>query len=173
MANLYTILKSEIVRLARRATRPTFAKMKKDVVVLKHQNAEYRRILTQLQRDNTHLMTDLNAKLKAPPKASEKELEIARLSPRLIRSQRKRLGLSRESFAKLLGVSAGSVVGWEGGKAKPRAAARGALIGIRKLGKREARKRLEVIGKEGNGSTKHHVKKHKRIHVQAKQVSVN
>ena len=75
----------------------------------------------------------------------------ARLSPRLIRVGRARLGLSREGFAKLVGVSAGAVVAWEGGHSKPREEARKALIAVRKLGKREARWRLEALGNAGKG----------------------
>jgi len=95
------------------------------------------------------LMVDLKERLAAPPTADKNAIEGARLSPRLIHAQRKRLGLSRESFAKLLGVSASAVLTWEGGRSKPRAEARAALIAVRKLGKREARWRLEAMN--GNG----------------------
>ncbi|MDE2491084.1 MAG: helix-turn-helix domain-containing protein [Elusimicrobia bacterium] len=70
------------------------------------------------------------------------------MGPRLVQAQRK-LGLSREAFARLLGVSAGAVTAWEGGRSKPRAEARGALVAVRALGKREARWRLEALA---NGS---------------------
>jgi DNA-binding transcriptional regulator YiaG len=86
-----------------------------------------------------------------PPAADKEALEGARMSPRLVRSQRARLGLSREAFAKLVGVSAGAVVNWEGGKSKPREEARAALIAVRQLGKREARWRLETLSANGNG----------------------
>ena len=75
----------------------------------------------------------------------------ARLSLRLIRVGRAQLGLSREGFAKLVGVSAGAVVAWEGGHSMPREEARNALIAVRKLGKREARWRLEALGANGGG----------------------
>ena len=62
------------------------------------------------------------ARLAAPPTTSEDEVKRARLSPRLIRSQRARLGLSRDAFAKLVDVSAGAVMAWEGGRSRPRTA---------------------------------------------------
>ena len=74
------------------------------------------------------------------------------ISPRLIKSQRARLDLSRVAFGKLLGVSGPAVLAWEGGRSKPRAAAKAALGAIRKLGKREARQRLAALaGSNGNG----------------------
>jgi DNA-binding transcriptional regulator YiaG len=114
--------------------------------VLKRQGSEHKRVLAQLRRDNSKLIADLKTRLTAPPSAPEKDLEHARLSPRIVRAQRARLGLSREAFANLLGVSAGAVQTWEGGHSKPGDQARAALVAVRKIGKREARWRLETLG---------------------------
>ena len=150
MPNIGVILREEIQRLARRVSRQADAKLKKDIVSLKHQVAELKRTSLQLRRDNMKFMADLKERLIAPP-AAQKDMAHARLSPRLIRIGRARLGLSREGFAKLVGVSAGAVVAWEGGHSKPREEARKALIAVRKLGKREARWRLEALGANGGG----------------------
>ena len=73
------------------------------------------------------------------------------MSPRLIMSQRARLGLSRDAFAKLVGVTGGAVLAWESGRSKPRTVAKAAIVAIRSLGKREARERLAVpVGANGN-----------------------
>jgi len=149
MPNIGAVLKEEITRLSRRSTRPLFAALKKDVAALKRTVADHKRVMAQLQRDNARLMAEANARLAAPLTVSEGDLKGSRISPRLIQSQRRRLGLSREAFSKLLGVSAGAVMAWEGGKSKPRVAAKAALVGIRKLGRREARQRLEAMGKVG------------------------
>lgn len=146
MSNLGKVLNEEIQRLASRVSRKADARLKKDVVHLKHQVADLNRLVAQLRRDSAKLVADLNERLAAPPAASKDEAVSARMSPRLVLAQRKRLGLSREAFAKLLGVSAGAVTTWEGGRSKPRAEARAALVGIRKLGRREARWRLEAMG---------------------------
>ncbi|MDE2425924.1 MAG: helix-turn-helix domain-containing protein [Elusimicrobia bacterium] len=116
---------------------------------LKHQVAAHTKTIALLKHDNAKLLSDLKERLAVPPSAPKKELEHARLSPRLIRAQRARLGLSREAFATLLGVSAGAVQTWEGGQSRPGEQARAALVAIRKLGKREARWRLETLGGEG------------------------
>ena len=152
MPNIGILLKDEFNRLARRVSRQADARLKKDIVFLKHQVAELKRTALQLKHDNAKLMADLKGRLAAPPTAAPKDLAHARLSPRLIRSGRARLGLSRDGFAKLIGVSAGAVVAWEGGRSKPRDAARKALIAVRKLGKREARWRLETMSSNGNAN---------------------
>ncbi|MFH2203110.1 MAG: hypothetical protein ABIJ96_08360 [Elusimicrobiota bacterium] len=147
MPNLNTILKAEITRLARRSTRPEITAIRKDVARLKREAVQHRRQIVLLKHDNARLMADLNEKLRTAPKASETEMKHARISPRLIRSQRKRLSLSRENFGKLIQVSGQAVLAWEGGKTKPRETAKAALVAIRRLGKREARERLEVLNR--------------------------
>lgn len=151
MPNIGSLLKDEFNRLARRVARQADAKLKKDVVYLKHQVAELKRTSQRLQRDNAKLLADLTERLSAPPSAAPKDLKNARLSPRLIRAGRARLGLSREDFAMLVGVSAGAVLAWEGGRSKPREDARKALIAVRRLGRRDARWRLEALSADGNG----------------------
>ena len=145
MPNLGAVLRSEISRLARRSTRPLVTSIKKDVAALKRALAEQKRLVARLSKDNARLVADLNTRVATPPTASADEVQHARLSPRLIRSQRARLGLSRDSFAKLVGVSGGAVLAWESGRSRPRAAAKAAIVAIRKLGKREARERLAVL----------------------------
>lgn len=144
MPNIGAVLRDEIQRLARRVSRQADAKLRKDVVVLKRRVAELTRNTDQLRRDNAKLHMDYKERMAAPPTASEEEVEHAHLGPQLIRSQRARLGLSREAFGKLVGASAGAVLAWEGGRSKPRDKNRAALIAVRRLGKREARWRLEA-----------------------------
>lgn len=146
MPNIGAVLREEIQRLARRVSRQAEAKVRKDVVFLKHRVAELTQTVDQLRRDNAKLLLDYRERMAAPPTASGKEVEHAHLGPSLIRSQRTRLGLSREAFGKLVGASAGAVLAWEGGRSKPREKNRAAVIAIRKLGKREARWRLEALG---------------------------
>ena len=152
MPNLAAVLKTEIGRLARRSTRPIYVPLKKDVTVLKRALAQQKRLVAQLVRDNARLIADLNTRIAAPPTASGDEIRHARLSPKLIKSQRIRLGISQDSFARLVGVSSGTIAAWEGGKSRPRAAAKATIVAIRKLGRREARRRLEALtGSERNG----------------------
>lgn len=145
MPNLGTILKSEISRLARRAMRPQYLALKKDVAALKHAVARHRREIATLNRHNARLVADLNDRIAAPPAAPPEVVAKSHLGPRSISANRKRLGLSRKAFALLLGANPTSVFQWESGKSKPRAKAKAALIGIRELGRREAQTRLAAL----------------------------
>ena len=62
-----------------------------------------------------------------------------------MKAHRERLGLSAENYGKLLGASALSVYNWEQGKARPRKRSVDACMVIRRIGKREAAKRLASL----------------------------
>ncbi len=76
------------------------------------------------------------------PPVSESEAKSARLSPRLVQSLRGRLGLSQMALARLVGVSAPAVAHWEAGNSTPKGQNRTALVGLRKVGRREVKELL-------------------------------
>ena len=79
--------------------------------------------------------------------AAPKELaKGARFSPHGVRAHRKKVGLSAAEYARLVGVHAMSIYGWEQGKQRPRAEQLASLVATRRLGKREAERRLEMLG---------------------------
>jgi len=82
----------------------------------------------------------------AGPQGAEESATGVRFSARSVRAQRKRLRLSAEEYAKLIGVSAQTVYLWEHGKSRPRDAQLAALVKVHSLGRRETRARLEAIG---------------------------
>jgi DNA-binding transcriptional regulator YiaG len=69
-------------------------------------------------------------------------MKKARISPRLIKSLRKHLGVSQRELANLVGVTVGAVFQWEKGKFEPKDDKKKLLIGLRKLGRQGARKLL-------------------------------
>lgn len=154
MPDIGRVLKDEIQRLARRVARQADTRLRKDVVFLKRKVTELSRTAEQLRRDNAKLLLDYRERMTAPPTASGKEMAHAHLGPSLIRAQRSRLGLSRDSFGRLVGASAAAVLAWETGRSRPRDKARAALIAVRKLGKREARWRLEAMGSGQKGAAR-------------------
>ena len=79
---------------------------------------------------------------------SEDEARAARLSPGLIRKLRKRLALSQAAVARLVGVSPAAVVQWEQGRATPAGKNRAALVGLRRLGRRQAKRLLASAAAE-------------------------
>jgi DNA-binding transcriptional regulator YiaG len=60
----------------------------------------------------------------------------------VLASHRQRLELSSNEFGLILGVAGQSVLNWESGKTKPRAAQMHAIAAFRTMGKREAQARL-------------------------------
>jgi DNA-binding transcriptional regulator YiaG len=76
---------------------------------------------------------------------SEEEARAARLSPGLIRKLRLRLALSQASVARLVRVSPAAVVQWEQGRATPTGKNRAALVGLRRLGRRQAKRLLASV----------------------------
>lgn len=145
MTSFSRVLRQEMDRIVRRSQRAVLVPLRRDVARLKRSSAAQRRTNLRLERAIAVLQSDLAERLRTPPSAPREEVERARLSPRLILAQRKRLGLSREAFASLLGASSGAVSAWETGRSKPRDRAKAALVAVRKLGRRAARARLQAL----------------------------
>lgn len=147
MSSFSRILHQEIDRIARRSQRAVLAPLRRDIARLKRAAAAQRRTNLRFERDIALLKSDLAERLKVPPSAPREEVERARLSPRRILAQRKRLGLSREAFASLLGASPSAVSAWETGRSKPRDRAKATLVAVRKLGRRAAHARLQALAR--------------------------
>ena len=73
---------------------------------------------------------------------SPEELKKSRLSPRLIKTLRKKLKITQKELAILLGVTVGAAHQWETGKFTPKAEKKAALAALRKLGRTEVKKLL-------------------------------
>ena len=141
MANIGTLLKSEITRLARK-------EVKAQIAALRKSGASYRRDIAILKRQVTDLQRQLavaNRATKRATKSAPNELAKARFSPKGLKSHRARLEMSAADYGRLAGVSGQSIYGWETGKTLPRQAQIGALAALRGLGRREALARLEAM----------------------------
>lgn len=140
VANLATVLKAEIARLARKEA-------KAQVEPLRKANAGYRRDIAALKREVAGLARQLkDASRPAKPSRAAAEPEDGRklrFQAKGLKSHREKLGLSAAEYGQLAGVSAQSIYNWEAGKSAPRQAQVQALAALRGIGKREAAKRLE------------------------------
>jgi DNA-binding transcriptional regulator YiaG len=145
MSKLDTIIKSEIVRLAKREVRKISVPLGRDVRSLKSTASRLRKAVLALQRMTASQQKELE-KRKMPLEASPEEVNVSRFSPRLIRSLRRHLGITQKELSVLTGVTVGAVHQWESGQFKPSMKKKAAMVGLRKLGRREIRKLLE--GKE-------------------------
>ncbi|MCX8119004.1 MAG: helix-turn-helix domain-containing protein [Desulfobacterota bacterium] len=143
MGKVESVIKSEIVRLARREVRQIANPLKKEVWALKNTLAQLRKAVSQLERFAS--LQRRQWEEKPPLKAAPEEVATARFHPKLIRSLRRRLGLSQRDFARLAGVTPLAVYQWETGVFKPSKQKKEVLVALRKLGRREAKKLLEEM----------------------------
>jgi DNA-binding transcriptional regulator YiaG len=144
MPNLGSILKDEIRRLARREIRSQVAATKRAAAQHRRDIAELKRLVKSLANRLAFLESQEKKRVSKP--ITEAQSGQVRFSARWLKAQRERLGLSAADYGKLVGVSGLTIYNWEGGKAKPRQGKIAVLAAMRGLGKREALKRLEMMG---------------------------
>ncbi len=142
MGKLEGIIKSEIVRLAKREMRKISTPLGCDVRAMKSTVSQLRKTVLALQRITAHQQKELG-KGKTPLEANPEEVKTSRFSPRLIRSLRNHLGISQRELAVLAGVTVGAIHQWESGTFKPRDSKKAVLVALRKIGRRDVRKLLE------------------------------
>lgn len=148
MGKLEGIIKSEIVRLAKREIHKISAPLGRDVRSLKSAVSKLRKTVVVLERFAAHQESKLKKEkvlLEAPPE----EVKMSRFSPRLIRSLRKHLSITQKELAILTGVTVGAIHQWESGIFMPRAQKKGLLVALRKLTRREVRELLKEKVTEG------------------------
>ena len=141
MPNIATVLREEIRRLARKEIREQMEPLAKRGADQRRAIAELKRQVTSLERQVRFLEGRERGRLEAP-KAPNTDSERVRFSPKWVKADRKRLGLSARDYARLVGVSTLTIYNWEHGKTKPRAQQLSQWAKVRGLGKREAWKKL-------------------------------
>ena len=135
MPNIASILKSEIVRVARKEIRAEVEGLKKSV-------GTYRSDIAALKRRSQTLEQELKRLQKSQPKpeplAVDETVKAPRFSAKGLAKQRQRLGLSAEAVGVLIGASSQSIYNWEVGEARPRAKHLAAIAALRGLSKTQA-----------------------------------
>ena len=146
MGKIEEVVRSEIARLAKKAIKGTLESIVKDLRELKRNTSELSKTVAALEKKMAR-----HARHAAPGggvlEAPADELKSARLTPRLIKKLRKRLGITQSDLALLLTVSKGAIVSWESGRSAPRQANRSGMVALRKLGRRDVKKVLAERGK--------------------------
>lgn len=142
MPNLATAFKDEVTRLARKEIRNEVAGLKKASAQHRSQLAALRKQVDLLERSLKKVARTpvRNASALADPPAEDAPL---RFRAEGLASHRKRLGLTRAAFGTLLGVTDQTVYKWETGQSRPRREQLQAISTVRKMGRLEARARLE------------------------------
>ncbi len=142
MGKVEGIIKSEMMRLAKREVRKISVPLGRDVRSLKSAVSQVRKAVLTLQRITAHQQKALE-KGEPPLEAAPEEVKGSRFSPRLIRSLRGHLGITQKELAVLTGVTVGAVHLWESGQFKPSEKKKAVMVALRKLGRREVRKLVE------------------------------
>jgi DNA-binding transcriptional regulator YiaG len=143
---LASVFKEAVRRASARETQKTIRRVRRlqrHVKALRQEARAQRRIVVGVERRF--------ARLKARVVRTGTSAGPGRpLTPQSIRSLRERLGMPRVKFARLVGVSPGSIFGWETGRTLPRGRSVARLREVRKMGLRSARKATSA-GRQGKG----------------------
>jgi DNA-binding transcriptional regulator YiaG len=142
MPNLASALKEEIRRLSRKEIKALVGSTKQAVAQYRREIAALKRQLADQQKQIKRLAAGRVQSAVAQDANENGTTETIRFSPKSVKAQRDRLGLSAKDYGKLVGVSLLSIYNWEQGKSRPQKAQRAALAAVRGIGKREAMAKL-------------------------------
>ncbi|MBM3330196.1 MAG: helix-turn-helix transcriptional regulator [Calditrichaeota bacterium] len=143
MANLTTILKQEITRLARKELRAETEVLKKAASRYRADIADLKRKVAGLEQQLARQNRDL-AKYRDTPE-SQSEGRSVRFSAAGLKKMRDKKDLSAAILGKLLGVTAQTVYNWEAGTTRPRPEQVASIASLRSLGKRELKAKLASL----------------------------
>jgi DNA-binding transcriptional regulator YiaG len=140
MTSIAKLLKETIERTAKKQIRS-------ETEALRKASARYRKTIADLSARLKQMERDLAAMRRQIASASldsaQQDSGNLRFSAKGLRSLRNKLGISKTEYGRLLGISGRTVGSWENGLARPTAEQIRDIVGIRNLGKREVRSRLE------------------------------
>ncbi len=145
MPNVQSVLRQEIQRLARKEVRSELEATKRAVAQHRREIAVVKRRNTTLERTVSYLQSRETKRLRAGPSKAEPP-PGTRFSVRSLKAQRRTSGLSQDDYASLVGVSSSTIYNWESGSTKPSGKHLATLVSLRGIGKREATKRMELLG---------------------------
>lgn len=152
MPNIANVLREEIQRLARKQVKAGLAPLKRENIRLKKSVADLKRQVADLTRTSSELRGKVGTVVASRVAAGSDDAQDGAAGPKLrptsksLESLRHRLGLTQVEFGQLLGVSGQAVVYWASkrGRVQMRAKTLAALADVQRIGKREARRRLDA-----------------------------
>jgi hypothetical protein len=152
MPNVMSVLRAEIRRLARKESKEAVGDLKRQVMVLRRRVAGYKKRIADVERIARAAGKGGGGGAMGrggAGAAGEGGGKQIRFSPAWVKSHRKKLALSRRLYAKLVGVSAQTIMLWETGKSRPRRGALATWRAIRGKGRRELKAALTESPKRG------------------------
>ena len=146
MPNFASAVKAEIVRLARKELKSQVNPLKSSNIILKKMVSELKKKVATLESENKRFSAILKDK---KPDVPAEDLSKARITSKSLIALRKKLGLSQDSLAKLIGVSGQAVYANEhkSGRLRLRPATLTNILSLKGIGKREAKRRLEELNR--------------------------
>jgi len=135
LANIASVLKEEIIRLARKELRSETESLKKASALYRSEIAALKRRTASLEQQLARL--EKTASKKAVVEVNPKETTKARFTVKGFKALRQRLGLTAAAIGTLLGVSAQTIYSWEAGNTRPREQQMVRIVMLRGMGKRE------------------------------------
>ena len=140
MSDIIGTLKQEILHLAEKEAKLQVSKARKAAAQYHREAVELRMLLKQREKEIAYLKKQVQAE-----QPEDTQLVGTRFSAKSVKSQRRRLGLSAEQYAKLVGVAPLTIHNWESGKSRPRRAQLIALVAVRGISKRDALAKLAEL----------------------------
>ena len=147
MATIAGLLKDVIGRATRREINRGTTKLRRNSAQHRRDIARLKRDVAQLFRRVTFVETQERKRIATALPALPQGKQL-RYSPAWLRKHREKLDISAADYGRLVGVTGLTIYNWEHEKASPRQKQLLALAAVRALRKREALKRLEMLGAE-------------------------
>jgi DNA-binding transcriptional regulator YiaG len=143
LANIASVLKEEIARLARKELRSETERLKKASAQYRSEIAALKRRAASLEQQLSRLEKTIpqNIEARANPEAAAK----TRFTAKGFKTLRQRLGLTAEVMGALLGVSGQTIYSWEAGNTRPREQQMVRIVMLRGMGKREVKAILQEL----------------------------
>jgi DNA-binding transcriptional regulator YiaG len=151
MSNVVKILKAEIARISKKEAKNATQAIGKSNTWLRKTVADLKRRVFLLERENKSLTAAIKKfQVAQPEKVYREEGRKARFTSKGIRTLRKKLRLSQADFGKLLGSTPHAVYLWEKkiGALNLRDKTKAAILSIRGLRDKEAKEKLDELGKK-------------------------
>jgi len=140
MGKIESTIKQEINRIAKKQAREAVTPLKAEIRRLKDKCSSLGDDITRLKRQmDSDKVKQRAAKMVDTAVADASSI---RMSGSLIKSLRKRLKINQAELGQLVGVSLGSVTGWETDKFAPRAETKARIAALRKMSGRDVKKLL-------------------------------
>lgn len=138
MANIASVLKAEITRVARKQARA-------EVEMLRKASAQHRGAIAALRREVALLRKELRTARRrlaagggAAPAVADGGAPARRFSASRLSAHRAKLALSAADYGRLVGMSGATIYNWEQGKSRPNADQLNKLAAARRLSRRGA-----------------------------------